>query len=195
MKLHPIVLALLFGLAGPVLADDVAVFDVRIGKTKATERFVVELFEGDAPGTAANFRKLVKKGYYNGMSFHRVFKGTLVQVGDPLSKKKDRMKVGTGGPGYTLAPEIRRKHGEGTLAMARLPDRINPGRRSNGSQFYITLKPMPELDGEYTVFGRVIEGMELLDTISRKPADTNDSPIERVTVRKARMVPRERAGA
>lgn len=175
-------------------ADEVAVFELRIGKSKQRERVVIELYEADAPVTAANFKRLVKKGYYKKMAFHRVFPGILVQTGDPLSRQKDRIKAGTGGPGYTLPAEVRRQHAAGAVAMARLPDRLNPARRSNGSQFYVALRALPDYDGQYTVFGRVIAGLEALETISRQPADTNDYPIERVEIRRTKLLPRERAG-
>ena len=89
-------------------------------------------------------------------------------MGDPLSRKKDRTKVGTGGPGYTILPEIRRKHTKGAVAAARLPDKINPSRVSNGSQFFICLQPQPSYDGQYTVFGHVLYGLDTLDLISHE---------------------------
>jgi cyclophilin family peptidyl-prolyl cis-trans isomerase len=76
--------------------------------------------------------------------------------------------------------------------MARLPDKINPSRMSNGSQFYIALKPMPNLDGQYTVFGHVLSGMDVLDLISLKPADSNDNPVDRIVIGSIRIVPREK---
>ncbi|MBV8817382.1 MAG: peptidylprolyl isomerase, partial [Acidobacteriaceae bacterium] len=118
------------------------------------------------------------------------FPHMLVQAGDPLSRHRDRSKVGTQGPGYTLPPEIRARHTEGAVAMARLPDPVNPARRSNGSQFYICLKPMPNLDGQYTVFGHVIEGLDALDQISTRPADSNDNPTDRVVIKSVKIEPR-----
>jgi cyclophilin family peptidyl-prolyl cis-trans isomerase len=115
----------------------------------------------------------------------------LVQMGDPLSRKKDRNRVGTGGPGYTLTPEIRRKHTKGAVAAARLGDQINPARMSNGSQFYICLTPMPNLDGQYTVFGNVIYGLEELDALSTRPVDSNDNPVQRIVIRSVKIMPRE----
>ena len=78
--------------------------------------------------------------------------------------------------------------------MARLPDKINPARVSNGSQFYVCLKPMPNLDGQYTVFGHVVEGIEVLDAISAMPVDSNDNPITRVVIKSVKILPREKAG-
>ena len=142
--------------APPLFAEDVALVSLRVAKENVVRQFAIEFAEDDAPQTVANFKKLAKKGFYKGTAVHRAFAHTLVQMGDPLSRKKDRSAVGTGGPGYTLQAEIRRKHTKGTIAAARLPDKINPSRLSNGSQFYICLTAMPNLDGQYTVFGRVI---------------------------------------
>jgi cyclophilin family peptidyl-prolyl cis-trans isomerase len=171
-------------------ADEVVVFEFRFAdRTRRT--VAIELFDGQAPATVANFRKLVDKGYYEGCAVHRAIPGSLVQMGDPLSKRKARDKVGTGGPGYTLPAEVRRKHTKGALAAARLGDPVNPQRRSNGSQFYVCLKAQPQLDGKYTVFGQVIQGLDVLELISNKPADTNDYPVERIVIRKTKLVPRE----
>lgn len=172
-------------------ADDVALMQIRFGKEKVLRPVAIELFEGDAPAHAKNFKELARDGFYKGMAFHRAIPNMLVQVGDPKSKSKDRAEVGTGGPGYTLPAEIRRKHVRGSVAAARLPDKINPSRMSNGSQFYVALAPLPELDGQYTVFGQVIYGLETLDAISNKPVDTNDYPVERITIQSIKVLPRE----
>ncbi len=187
--------AFLLGLCAANLAcaDEVAVMSIRFPKEKKPQQVVLELFPDAAPATVENFAKLARKKFYNGIAFHRIFPHTLVQAGDPLSEKeKNRGKVGTSGPGYTLAQEIRRKHVTGAVAMARLPDKINPTRRSNGSQFFVCLKPMPEYNGQYTVFGQVIGGMEVLERVSALPADSNDNPIDRVVIKSIRMTPREK---
>jgi peptidyl-prolyl cis-trans isomerase B (cyclophilin B) len=121
---------------------------------------VVELYATEAPKTVANFEKLSKDGFYNNLTFHRVEPGFVVQGGDPAGN-------GTGGPGYELPAEISptEKHLRGTLAMARRGDQVNPDRKSSGSQFYICLAPAPFLDGQYTVFGGVVEGMSIVDQI------------------------------
>ena len=182
---------LLLALATATLhADEVALLEFRFGD-KTTRTAAIELYPEAAPSTVENFKKLAKEGFYNGCAVHRAFPGTLVQMGDPLSKKKDRSNVGTGGPGYTMPAEIRRKHTKGAVAAARLPDNVNPQRRSNGSQFYVCLVPQPKLDGQYTVFGNVIQGLDVLDLISNKPTDTNDYPTERIELSKVRIVPRE----
>ena len=188
-----ILLTLAFISAGlaAVRADDVALVTLKIGKDKNPRQLALELYEADAPQTAENFKKLARKRFYNGLAIHRVFPGSLVQMGDPLTSGKDRARVGTGGPGYTLPPEIRRKHAKGAVAAARLPDRINPSRVSNGSQFYICLAPIPSYDGQYTVFGNVIWGLELLDEVSKLPVDSNDYPIQRVEIKSVKIMPRE----
>jgi cyclophilin family peptidyl-prolyl cis-trans isomerase len=178
------------------LADPVAVFDVHWGKGKhqQTRTFAIAFFDADAPRTTANFKKLVQDGFYKKTTIHRVFPNYLVQGGDPLSKKKDLTVIGTGGPGYTLPAEIRRKNIRGSVAMGRLPDKVNETRQSNGSQFYVSLRPIPALNGQDTVFGQVIAGLEALDEISRLPADGNANPIDRVEVRRAYIVDRSQLG-
>ena len=116
----------------------------------------LEFFPGDAPRTVENFVTLAKKGFYNGLSFHRVVPGFVAQGGDPKGN-------GTGGPGYTIKAEFNKhKHGRGALAMAR-----SQHPNSAGSQFYITYGPQPHLDGNYTVFGQVTSGMEHVDKIKQ----------------------------
>ena len=178
------------------VADPVAVFDVQWGKGKQRESrsFAIACFDASAPKTAANFEKLVKDGFYVKTTLHRVFPNYLVQGGDPLSKRKDRTVIGTGGPGYTLRAEIRRKHTRGAVAMGRLPDNINPTRQSNGSQFYVCLQPILSQDGQDTVFGEVISGLNALDEISRLPADTNANPIDRIEVRRTYIIDRSELG-
>ena len=172
-------------------ADDVALLTLEIGKDPTPRLVALEFYEGDAPRAVENFKKLAKQGFYKGIAFHRAFPHILVQTGDPLSKAKDRSKVGTGGPGYTLLPEIRRKHVKGAVVAARLPDKINPSRVSNGSQFFICLQPAPNYDGQYTVFGHVLYGYDTLDAISTAPVDSNDYPLERSVIRSVKIVPRE----
>jgi peptidyl-prolyl cis-trans isomerase B (cyclophilin B) len=123
----------------------------------------VEFFPADAPKTVENFIKLAGQGFYDGQFFHRVEPGFVVQAGDPQSKTLppgDR-RVGTGGPGYSIKAEFnKQQHGRGALAMARSQD-----PDSAGSQFYITLAAAPFLDGKYTVFGKVVSGMDAVDGI------------------------------
>ncbi len=115
---------------------------------------VIELFPDDAPNTVANFKKLASTGFYNGLRFHRVIPGFVAQGGDPNGD-------GTGGPGYKIRAEFNeRKHHRGTVAMARATD-----PDSAGSQFYICYADLPHLDGQYTVFGRVVHSMDVVDRI------------------------------
>ena len=141
---------------------------------------VIELFEEAAPKHAVNFRKLVREGFYDGTTFHRVIPGFVIQGGDPNSKDDDRSNDGNGGPGYTVDAEIGLKHARGSVSAARRPDQVNPQRASSGSQFYICLKDLPSLDGAYTVFGKVVEGMDVVDKIAAVPRDQRDNPVEKV---------------
>lgn len=152
---------------------------------------VIELYASDAPKHVDNFKKLAGKGFYHNTCIHRVLRNTLLQMGDPLSRQKNSIDIGTGGPGYTIPPEIGRKHLEASVGMGRLPDKINPSRLSNGSQFYITLKPLPELDGTQTVFGHVTRGIEVLAEIGKSSTDTNDMPVEKVVIHRSKVVPKE----
>ena len=179
----------------------VAVMLVKVKKEKTPQRIVIELREDVAPQTVANFRELVRRHYYDGMSFHRLFPHQLVQTGDPKSRQgvvdsvlqkvgldlQDSDRAGTGGPGYTTPAEIHLKLEKGSVASARLPDTINPTRASNGSQFFICIEPMSQLNGQYTVFGRVIEGLDQLDAISGLPVNSNDFPTEKVVIQSIRL--------
>lgn len=120
---------------------------------------VVSLDAAAAPEHVNNFIFLSQQGFYDGLTFHRVEPGFVIQGGDPLG-------TGSGGPGYTIPGEFNLMHGEGALAMARLSDRVNPNRESSGSQFYITLAPAPALDGQYSVFGQVEAGMDVVQAIA-----------------------------
>ena len=174
-------LATVFLLKGTTLmaadTDQVAVVETKFGK------MVIEFYGKDAPKTVANFIKLAKDGYYNGTTFHRVIPGFMVQGGDPNSKSGDRSTHGTGGPGYTVEAEIKRDHKRGTVATARLGGPSNPEKRSSGSQFFINVKDNNFLNGDYTVFGNVIAGMDVADKIVAVPRDGNDNPNEKVDMK------------
>jgi cyclophilin family peptidyl-prolyl cis-trans isomerase len=144
----------------------------------------VQLADDKAPKHSANFRKLAKEGFYVGTTFHRVIPGFMIQGGDPNSKDSDRANDGLGGPGYTIDAEIGLPHERGVLAAARQGDALNPQRKSNGSQFYITVAPASFLDGQYSVFGKVVKGMEVVDKIVAVPRDRNDNPVEKVVIKK-----------
>lgn len=169
--------------AEPTIAEISITLDDRPGV------IAIALDEQAAPQHAENFRKLVKKNYYDGQGVHRAVPNHLIQMGDPRSKHENARAVwGLGGPGYTIPAEIKLPHRRGSVGMARLGDRLNPTRQSNGSQFYICLKPMPELDGDYTVFAHVVGGLDFADAISRTSADDNDAPMSKVAITGVRMV-------
>ena len=145
---------------------------------------VIKLDAVAAPKHAENFKKLVEEGFYDGTTFHRVIPGFMIQGGDPLSKDQaKRAEHGTGGPGYTVPAEIGKRHKRGSLAAARQGDQVNPKRESSGSQFYICVVDTTFLDGQYTVFGEVIEGMDVADKIVAKPRDARDNPKEPVPMK------------
>ena len=132
---------------------------------------VFELFADDAPKTVANFQKLVGDGFYDGLTFHRIIKDFMIQGGCPEG-------TGTGGPGYTFEDEFNaHKVVRGALAMA------NAGPNTNGSQFFIvTAEATPWLDGKHTVFGRVTDGMDVVDAISALETDARDRPAQDVVI-------------
>lgn len=138
-----------------------------------------ELYPEIAPNTVRNFVSLIQKGFYDGVIFHRVIPGFMIQGGDPQG-------MGTGGPGYQIHGEFKSndfpnnlKHSRGVLSMARSS---NPN--SAGSQFFIMVADAPHLDGQYAAFGKVIEGMETADTIVSQKRNPNDKPIEPQTMKK-----------
>lgn len=155
MKIYALLLLLLL-LVSPALAGEFAVITTAHGEIR------IALNAEKAPKTVANFKELANKGFYDGLSFHRVVPGFVAQGGDPQGN-------GTGGPGYTVEAEIAPglKHVPGAVAMARQGDQVNPERRSSGSQFYICLAAAPHLDGAYTLFGQVVEGMDVVLKINR----------------------------
>jgi cyclophilin family peptidyl-prolyl cis-trans isomerase len=172
------------------VGPDVAVMQIKIGKERELQQVVIGLYDEAAPATVANFKELCRRRFFNGMRFHRVFPSALVQTGDPYSRRGPADRSGTGGPGYTIPAELGRSHVRGTVAMSRLPDSINPSKASNGSQFYICLTPMPKLDGKYTVFGEVLEGLDVLDSISNTPTDSNDFPLAKIVIKSITIQPR-----
>lgn len=141
---------------------------VRFDTTLGT--IVIELFP-DMPVTAGNFEKLVRKGFYNGVIFHRVIAGFMIQGGDPTG-------TGRGGPGYMIPDEFsgRNHNGRGTIAMA------NAGPNTGGSQFFINLVDNSHLDRMHPVFGKVVEGMEIVDLIAKVRTDAADRPREPVQI-------------
>lgn len=129
-----------------------------------------------APNHVKNFVDLAKKGFYNGTTFHRVIPGFMIQGGDPNSKNADRGSHGMGGPGYHVNAEFNSKpHKRGTLSMARAND-----PNSAGSQFFICVNDANFLDWQYTVFGEVQSGLEVVDKVVSAKRDGRDNPLERV---------------
>jgi len=157
--------------------DQVAVVETKFGK------IVIEFYDNDAPKTVANFKKLANDKFYDGTTFHRVIPGFMIQGGDPNSKGSDRSTHGTGGPGYTVEAEIKMQHKRGTVATARTGGPMNPQKRSSGSQFFINVKDNNFLNGDYTVFGNVISGMDAVDKIVAVPRDGNDNPNDKVEMK------------
>ena len=143
--------------SAPAMTIDVNKSYVATIKT-AKGTMVAELYPKDAPQHVNNFVFLARDGFFNNLTFHRVVAGFVIQGGDPLG-------TGAGGPGYNIPPEIKAKHTNGALAMARQggPAQTTP---SSGSQFYITLAPQPGLDGQYTVFGQVTSGLDVVAKIA-----------------------------
>jgi peptidylprolyl isomerase len=139
----------------------------------------IELFSNDAPNTVANFVKLAEQGFYDGTKFHRVIKDFMIQGGDPLTKDDSKKAYwGTGGPGYAFADELRpnNHNNAGTIAMA------NSGPDTNGSQFFINTVDNNYLDSKHTVFGKVVEGMDVVHAIENTPTNESDQPVEDVIV-------------
>ena len=150
---------------------------------------VIELDESAAPKTCANFKKLAALGFYNGVAFHRVIPNYIVQTGDPLTKDaKRRADWGTGGPGYVIPAEIRKPHVRGAVATARISDQSNPSRASSGSQFYFALTDIPALNDSYTVFGKVVSGLQVLDDMALLAVDANSNPLDRVEIVSAKVI-------
>jgi peptidyl-prolyl cis-trans isomerase B (cyclophilin B) len=159
--------------------EEIAVMQTNLGTI--TLKFFPEL----APKHVESFKKLARSGYFDGTKFHRVIPGFMIQGGDPNSKSDDRSRHGTGGPGYTVPAEFNSTlHDRGILSAARTSD-----PNSAGSQFFLMVARAPHLDNQYTVYGQVIEGMEVIDKIVALPRDSRDNPkpenpaiIEKVTI-------------
>ena len=135
----------------------------------------ISFFPDDAPLTVENFKKLAKSGFYDGLLFHRIVPGFVIQGGDPYTKSTtNKGKWGTGGPGWKVKAEFNKNsHSRGMLSMARSQD-----PDSAGSQFFIVLKDSQFLDGQYTIFGKVTSGMDIVDKISAIKTDSNDAPVD-----------------
>ncbi len=139
----------------------------------------IRLLPNIAPNHVKNFIKLAKSGYYDGTIFHRVIPGFMIQTGDPITKGKNKAAYGSGGPGYMISAEFNNQpHVRGAVSMARSqhPD-------SAGSQFFIVVKKSRFLDRKYTLFGRVVSGMDVADKIVAQKRDNRDNPLERIEIK------------
>lgn len=146
----------------------------------------IKLYSG-TPKHRANFEKLALSGFYDGLLFHRVIDGFMIQGGDPLTKDTTKVaQYGTGGPGYTIPAEFvpEYRHAKGALAAARRGDAANPAKESSGSQFYIVQdeNACAPLDGDYTVFGQTVEGFDVIDKIAKVATDRRDRPVNDVRI-------------
>ncbi len=171
-------------------ADEVAVLETTKG------RMVIEFWEKDAPQTVANFKKLARQGYFDGTGFHRIIKNFMIQGGDPKSKNPKAPDLGTGDPGYKIKDEFNaHKHLPGVISMA------NSGTpNSAGSQFFLMHGPAAFLDGKYTAFGHLIDGMSVLNDIANTPVGPNpmmggeqSKPLEWTTLKSVKIMPRSAA--
>ena len=156
------------------MSTTTAVLETKFGN------ITLKFFPDVAPGHVKNFLELAKKGAYDNTVFHRVIPGFMIQGGDPISKDPAKRRAyGTSGPGYTIPAEFSdRPHKRGTLSMARTND-----PNSAGSQFFICVADTPFLNHQYTVFGEVVSGMEVVDKIVAQPRDANDNPNDRIEIK------------
>ena len=166
--------------------------EVAVIKTNEGE-MVVQFWTDAAPNTVENFKKLGHQGFYNGTIFHRIVKGFMIQGGDPNSKDPAKESAyGEGGPGYKLKAEFNNhSHDRGVISMARGPD-----PDSAGSQFFICLAPVRRLDGQYTTFGKLIKGADVLEKIGETPVERNaqgemSKPTKRIVIESVKIVPAE----
>jgi len=164
--------------------------EVAVIKTNEGE-MVIEFWSDAAPKTVENFKKLARSGFYDGTTFHRIVKGFMIQGGDPNSKDPAKENsFGQGGPGYKIKAEFNNhSHERGVISMARGPD-----PDSAGSQFFICLAPAPRLDGQYTTFGKLIKGDDVLEKIGDTPVTRNSrgensKPTKRVVIESVKIVP------
>jgi cyclophilin family peptidyl-prolyl cis-trans isomerase len=162
-----------------------AIMEVKFGGRE--HQIVFELLADKAPKTVQNFVENVQKGVYKGMAFHRAVDDYLVQTGDPASKDDGAREKWGLTQEYTIPAELSLPHVAGSVAMARRSDKVNPNRRSDGTQFYFALGNMTNLNGQYSVFGQVVSGMEDLKAMSKAVTDTNDCPLERIEIKSIKV--------
>ena len=186
MKMHIMIfivaMIFLISCGGDTMTNPVATFQTTQGT------FKIELFQDTMPITAGNFVKLAREGYYDGIKFHRVISGFMIQGGDPLTKDDSKRNMwGTGGPGYAIEDEFvdGLSNVRGTISMA------NSGPNSGGSQFFINLVDnsfldfnKPPMQSKHPVFGKVVDGMDVVDTIAGVTTRPGDQPVEDVVIEK-----------
>ncbi len=173
-SVFPVVLAILLIASCGERFQEVAVLETDEGTV------VIRFFDDAAPKHVENFKVLSRSGFYDGTWFQRIAPGEFIQGGDPNTKDEDPWNDGLGGPGYTLDAELSKlKHRRGTVSMAR-----GKSVDSSGSQFFICLADLPHLDGLFTIFGEVQEGMDVVERIGSVPLDTSGVPVEKVFLKR-----------
>src|SRR3989344_5955528 len=173
------IILFLVSCGGSAMKNRTAVFETSMGT------FKVELLESQMPITTKNFIDLAEKGYYDNTKFHRVIEDFMIQGGDPLTKDNSKKaRWGTGDPGYKIKDEFAKglSNVRGTIAMA------NAGPNTGGSQFFVNVVDNTFLDGKHPVFGKVVEGMEVVDEIVAVGTDAQDKPVEDVTIIKIKII-------
>jgi len=173
-----VVLVVIFTLFVMKMIDDITPKGTSVRLETTRGDIIIELY-GNMPATAGNFKKLVEESFYDGIIFHRVINGFMIQGGDPTG-------TGGGGPGYTIKDEFTGteldKNNRGTISMA------NAGPDTGGSQFFINLVDNNFLDGKHPVFGKIVEGMDIIDKIAKVQTDAQDKPLEEVRIIKASVI-------
>ncbi|MBN1155163.1 peptidylprolyl isomerase [candidate division KSB1 bacterium] len=165
----------------PVTENEIAIIETDFGTIE------FEFYPDVAPNHCANFKKLANAGFYDGVTFHRVIPNFVIQGGDILSRDENPNNDGTGDAGYKLAAEFSNlRHDRGIVSTARAPHDIDTA----GTQFFICVAPIHHLDGQYTIFGKVTKGLDVVDKIVSVPRDNRDRPEENVYMNRVRVVER-----
>jgi cyclophilin family peptidyl-prolyl cis-trans isomerase len=169
----------------PASATEAVQLTIRVGKDGPKESFLISLRPDLAPQTVAAFKQNIESGFYEGLAFHRLIRNYIIQTGDPLSKDDaQKERWGTTDSGRNIPGEFVGSHVRYAVAMAHKAGEVD----SSGSQFFITLRPATSLDGSYSVFGEVTQGMEVLNRLSGSVVDTNDTPVKRIEIVNAKLV-------
>ena len=174
-----IAVIIIIGIVGIINMDKNSGSEAQVKLETTQGDIIIQLYEKEMPITAGNFKKLVEQGFYDGIIFHRVIDGFMLQTGDPQGD-------GRGGPGYSIKDEFTNtnldQNNRGTLSMA------NAGPNTGGSQFFINLVDNNFLDSKHPVFGKVIEGMDIIDKIAKVQTDSQDKPLEAVVINRASII-------